>query len=422
MVQRQFLRTFIALNGTLYGPSEVQAGGDAGPRTPYSQVSQSGTTGSGTEADPYRVATVVNAGAGVTLTQTDSYVVGREFYDTTVTVQNNSGGQRVGNIYTAGDCYLQNSDSGYGRVTGTAPACSSTPGAGGRIEGLLPRTGGNSYVEDWYYNVWRQIGAQQPFSNSCQCDQNIDNGVGISWAVNIGDHESATYQWSTIFSPTGTAPLAVKASAENPVSEAGATNRYTVTVQNPNTYPSTVSSISVELPQGFSYRSGTTTGSTTNDPTVSGQTLTWQGPFTVAPGAGATISFGVTVSTVPGRYTIDVNATSPDTEVTGAVDAAPITVVVAPVITSPTDGSHLRGCRTRVGDDVERKGSSCVLRFAGTGEAGVMITVTEGGYEICSATVSESGEWACTAKCGEQEREAHLHRHRHGRQWQRHHG
>ncbi|WP_406732214.1 Ig-like domain-containing protein [Streptomyces sp. NBC_01794] len=293
----------------------------------------------------------MNAGAGVTLTQTDSYVVGREFYDTKVTVQNNSGGQRAGNIYAAGDCYLQNSDSGYGHVTGTAPACSSTPGAGGRI----------------------------------------------SWAVNIGDSESATYQWSTIFSPTGTAPLAIKASAENPVSEAGANNRYTVTVQNPNTFPSTVSSVSVELPQGFSYRSGTTTGSTTNDPTISGQTLTWQGPFTVAPGAGATISFGVTVSTVPGRYTIDANATSPDTELTGAVDAAPIAVVVAPVITSPTDGSHLKGCRTRVGDDVERKGSSCVLRFAGTGEAGVRITVTEGGYEICSATVSESGEWACTA-------------------------
>lgn len=485
--------TFIALNGTLYGPSSVPAGGNASPRTPYSQVSQSGVTGSGTAADPYQVVTVVNAGTGVTLTQTDSYVVGRESYDTRVTVQNNSGQQRVGNIYAAGDCFLQNSDFGYGRVIGTAPACAATPDPGSRIEGLLPRTGGNAYVEAHYWEVWSQIGTQQPFSNTCRCNELIDNGVGISWPVNITNGGSATYQWSTIFSPTGTLPLVTKATANNSTSEAGAGNGYTVTVENPNTSTATVNSISVELPQGFSYRAGTTTGITTSDPTVSGRTLTWQGPFTLAAGATATIKFGVTVSTTPGTYTIDVNASSPDTEVTPAIDVAPVTVVAPPAITSPADGSTIndstptftgtggnrdaiavtdetgaiiceatvdagghwsctattaipdgrhtfrptatdpngakttgnavtitistapttpepptittpadgsvvKGCRKPMGSDVERTGSSCVLRFTGTGRTGDRITVSEGKDVICSANVDASGEWTCTAR------------------------
>ena len=47
----------------------------------------------------------------------------------------------------------------------------------------------------------------------------------------------------------------------------------------------TLNSITDMLPQGFSYIAGSSTGATTANPTVGGQTLTWNGPFTV-PGGG----------------------------------------------------------------------------------------------------------------------------------------
>src|SRR5690349_11013997 len=43
--------TLIAIGGTLYGPSELPAGGDAEPRTTYTEVSQTPVTGSGTSGD-----------------------------------------------------------------------------------------------------------------------------------------------------------------------------------------------------------------------------------------------------------------------------------------------------------------------------------------------------------------------------------
>ncbi|MFF0552923.1 Ig-like domain-containing protein [Streptomyces sp. NPDC004311] len=205
--------TFVALDGTLFGPASVPAGGSAGPRTAYTEVSQTGPTGTGTSADPYKVVTVVNAGAGVTLTQTDTYVVGRESYDTEVTVQNASGSAKTGNLYTGGDCFLQNSDEGYGRVVGRSVLCSSTIEPGGRVEGLLPRSAGSSYYEGVYNDVWARIGSQQPLPNTCDCTTFTDNGIALSWPVTVADGAGATYEWTTVFSPSGTIPLVITAPA-----------------------------------------------------------------------------------------------------------------------------------------------------------------------------------------------------------------
>ncbi|MGW3731915.1 Ig-like domain-containing protein [Streptomyces sp. NPDC005148] len=53
----------------------------------------------------------------------------------------------------------------------------------------------------------------------------------------------------------------------------------------------------------------------------------------------------------------------------------------APVITTPGDGSTL-------GDSTPA--------FAGTGEAGSKVTVTDAGSTVCTATVDKVGKWACT--------------------------
>ena len=84
--------TFLVVDGVLYGPSSIPAGGAAAPLTPWTPVSQTPTTGSGTSADPWTIVTIVDAGTtGIRLTQTDTYVEGSESYRTTVSIASSAG-------------------------------------------------------------------------------------------------------------------------------------------------------------------------------------------------------------------------------------------------------------------------------------------------------------------------------------------
>ena len=86
----------------------MPAGGAASPRTPYTLVSQSGVLGDGTAGDPFRIVTTVGLGeSGLKAEQTDSYVVGRESYRTTVKLMNEGTAAAGGILYRAGDCFLQ---------------------------------------------------------------------------------------------------------------------------------------------------------------------------------------------------------------------------------------------------------------------------------------------------------------------------
>ncbi|MEA2826597.1 MAG: hypothetical protein QOG43_1036 [Actinomycetota bacterium] len=189
--------TFVVINNQLFGPSDIPAGNSASPRTPYTPVSQTPATGTGTAADPYRIVTVVTlASTGVQLTQTDVYVVGQESFTTSVALSNTTGSPVSGVVYRAGDCYLANSDFGLGAVTESSVACVST---GGRVEQWVPITAGSSYMEAFYNQIWAQIGSRQPFPNSCRCNENIDNGAGLSWSVSIPGNSQRTISAATAF-------------------------------------------------------------------------------------------------------------------------------------------------------------------------------------------------------------------------------
>src|SRR5207302_4260581 len=79
-------------------------------------------------------------------------------------------------LYRAGDCYLQNSDAGFGI---TAPALGPTGSVycrsvvngqpGPRIEGFEPVTAGSHYVEDAFDVVWDDINAKVQFPDTCTC-------------------------------------------------------------------------------------------------------------------------------------------------------------------------------------------------------------------------------------------------------------
>ncbi|HEX8821709.1 MAG TPA: hypothetical protein VF794_17425, partial [Archangium sp.] len=90
---------------------------------------------------------------------------------------------------------------------------------------------------------------------------------------------------------------------------------FTIPLLTPPTspFPVNVSSIVGQLPPGFSYVSGSTSGPFGSaDPVISGTTLTWtfSPAVQVAPGVEATLAFAATASTVAGSYNAQARATT----------------------------------------------------------------------------------------------------------------
>ncbi|MEO5561073.1 MAG: hypothetical protein ABIO49_14150 [Dokdonella sp.] len=326
--------TFVVVANTLYAPDFANHGGSAtsniGAYTPFTPVSQSGVSGSGSAADPYKVTTTVNVGAtGLSISQTERYVVGQESYRTDVTI-NNSIARAVDVIlYRVMDCYLGGTDTGYGFVNGSAIGCSlnanNTPPD--RIEEIVPLTPGSSYYQARYSIVWTAVGTHAAFSNLCDaCASNLDNGAGVSWSVSIPPNGSVTLSNETLFSPNGIQPLNTTKTADAASVAPGGADGYTIMISNSNGGDETVNSITDTLPAGFSYVPGSSTGATTVDPAVAGQALTWTGPFNAPAGGSLTLHFSVTAATPAGTYYNQATADAGASTVIGTGPTAPITV------------------------------------------------------------------------------------------------
>jgi hypothetical protein len=186
---------------------------DINPRLPYTPVSQTAVTGTGTNVDPFKVVTVVDVGStGLRITQTDTYVVGNEFYRSDIEVKNSTSSDIPASLYHAGDCFLQNSDFGYGFYDASAGGiyCSVNPNntPTGRIEGFAPQSPGSNYYESTYFNVWNAI-TGVPFPNTCDCETREDNGSGLSWSVTVPANGSVTRSLLSNFSPLGKTPAQI---------------------------------------------------------------------------------------------------------------------------------------------------------------------------------------------------------------------
>ncbi len=209
--------TFIHTGETVYGP-DVPAGN---PRTPYDLVSQSAVTGAGTSGNPFQVVTVVDVGeTGLRITQTDSYVVGDEFYRTDIVVSNSTGSNIAAALYHAGDCFLQESDDGNGFFDSSGGGIYCSTNANNvppdRIEGFVPLSSGSNYVEIDWPTIWDIIDGTQ-FPNTCECTTFQDNGAGLSWSLAVPANGSVTRSLLTAFSPTGETPPQGKISARGTV-------------------------------------------------------------------------------------------------------------------------------------------------------------------------------------------------------------
>jgi hypothetical protein len=202
--------TFVAIDGSGAAPAQTPPAGLVGT-VAWTPVSQSAVTGSGRAGDPFTLTTVVEAAElGIRVEQVDSYLIGEQSYRTDVRVSNTDAIERQATVYRAGDCYLQDSDVGYGRVDDGAPACVISLASDARIEQWVAITPGSRYYEGTFSLMWQTIRADEPFPNTCLCDQALDNGAGLSWEITVPAGGSVEVSHSTFFSPTGrqsTTPL-----------------------------------------------------------------------------------------------------------------------------------------------------------------------------------------------------------------------
>ena len=348
--------TFAAVGGSIYGPPSIPAGANV-VNSPnfvgFTPVSQSAVTGSGTAANPFKIVTVVDAGTtGVRLTETDTYVVGQETYRTDVSVASTSQQSIV--LFRAGDCFLQDSDTGFGAVDQSTGSVScvgvvnqnGTEVPGPRIEQWRPLTPGSHVLEGFYGDVWAAIATRQPFNDTCTCNTNLDNGAGLSWSATIPAGGATTFSHLTSLSPAGTQPLTTTKTADAASVVAGGSDGYTIKVQNPNASAVQLNSISDTLPSGFTYAAGSTSGVTTANPTVAGQGLTWSGPFSVPAGGSVTLHFNVTASTTPGTYFNNAGADGGSFSVVPTGDTAAVTVTQATTSTSSSTTTTIGGTTT----------------------------------------------------------------------------
>ena len=376
--------TFVRSGGNDYGPAGVPAGNAGNPA--YTPVSQSAVTGSGTGVDPYKIVTVVDLGtSGLRLTETDTYVVGSESYQTDVSIHNGGGSSADAIIYRAADCYLQDSDSGFGSVDAAtgAVACvnSVSDGVGGtmpgtRIEQWYPLSPGSSYYEADYFTVWTATVSGAAFPNTCDCATDQDNGAGLSWNVTIPAGQSVTRSNLITFSPLGHQPLATTKTADSGSVGQGGSDGYTITISNPNTSSVSLDTITDTLPAGFSYTTGSSTGGTTSNPAINGQTLTWSGPINVPAASGATagtvsLHFNVTASSTAGDYFNNAGGSATAFTVVPTGDTAKITVTGPPETLTVSRTGAGTGTVTSSPAGIDC-GATCSHDFAG----GTLVTLT----------------------------------------------
>lgn len=193
--------TYLAHNGTLYGPSSTP-GGDSFLTgiVAFTPVSQS-LVGNGTAANPYVITTVVDAGQAFRLTQRDSYVKGDSFVTTAINVGYTGGGSAAPVLFHAADCSVQNSDTGLGFVdAGTKTAGCQSAARTLKFVPSAPNTA--HYVATTSALMWGAIASKVNFNDSCTCNQTIDNAAGLSWGLSIGQGGDAAVSFRTVMTST----------------------------------------------------------------------------------------------------------------------------------------------------------------------------------------------------------------------------
>jgi len=165
----------------------------------------------------------------------------------------------------------------------------------------------------------------------------------------------------------GTALVSATKTTSTPAVLPGGLVQYAITINNPNAVGVTLDTITDMLPAGFSYVPGSTTGVTTSDPGISGQDLTWSGPFALPASSSISLQFNAIASVTPGDYFNNAAATGSGVAVVPTGDTAQVTVNPAPPLCG--NGSLDPGEQCDDGNVIDGDGcdSNCTLTGCGNG-------------------------------------------------------
>jgi hypothetical protein len=173
--------------GVVYGPdfNNHPCGSASNSYTPWTEVSLSPVTGTGTSGDPFTVVVVVDAGlTGLRLTATYTYVNGSPQVTQSFLFSNLGNATVNLDAFSGADLYLADNDDGFATLQGTS--------AGGRGANsscvllqytilFLGTTPANNWVGRGYSTVWDEISAGQ-LTNTIESTICEDNGAAIQWA------------------------------------------------------------------------------------------------------------------------------------------------------------------------------------------------------------------------------------------------
>ena len=275
--------TFLAVGSELFGPAQLNSRAAASMgTTAWTPVSQT-KSGTGTQADPWVLTTVVRGG-GFEITQTDTYSTGNDFYTTTSSVKNISDAAQDFTLYHAADCYLQDNDYGFGEYdanAGTVICRAADPETGehtdrGRVEQFVPTTAGSNYYYGSFVEVWDKVKGRAPLPSKIDhADENRDNGMALSWTRTLEPNTTADYSLITSFSPKGQVALSSATCAvAQPGADSTATRTIGVTITNPNRDVKSVQTVIATLSDDATYVPQSASG--VPEPTVAGKVLTFK--------------------------------------------------------------------------------------------------------------------------------------------------
>jgi hypothetical protein len=193
---------FIAIGSTVYGPDMpgTNSSSAANATSRLSLVSHEGPSGSGSQADPFRVTTtqnLVDSAATLGVVQTISYINGNNYFQLDWRVTNNGGGQSCFKAYHAADIYFADSDLGIGYYNAASGAIGGFNQARDWFMVFAPLTPATRYKEAGYRIIWNDVGAAVDLDNSVDPNY-IDNGIALQWNVCLNPGESTVISdlWS----------------------------------------------------------------------------------------------------------------------------------------------------------------------------------------------------------------------------------
>jgi hypothetical protein len=321
----------------------------------FSPVTQT-ITGTGTPQVPYVITTVDTVTDGnitLTVTEGDTYIVGSDFYLTSVAVLNTSNRLAFsGKLYHAGDCFLRGLGSGYGSIEATGPdgataACTinannSPPSA---LEEMIPLTAGAHYTEERFGNdtspgsdqIWGDIGAQRDFANNCDCTTQENNAEGIDWDItSLAAGATDTFNLETkINDPaiTATGGTSLTGTAGNGVSGTLAT----ITDSNTNTAPGDYTA-TVNWGDGSSDQNATITGGSGTFQVADSHTYAAAGVYT--------ITVSISYNSNPGNTAMATDhATISASQLPPPVNGRPA-VTLSPAVVTGTTSAQVAGSVT----------------------------------------------------------------------------